>query len=276
MAKLFQILAVIGAVLIITLLDNGNPSNSFNKQLQTRSQNALTQISSKLTTSSYQKGNVEFLSDNKKLSESTLQARVKSYSKRHYKKNVPMLVWGDSVSNTATASALGLDWKHHFVSSYLVGIHPFPVENKWLPLYTIAQMKTYQLDSEQYQAVDLWQNSAQAFILPRGDCEDHALILADWLISEGVDAKVVVGTYKDSGHAWVIATVNNQEFLLEPTAKRIRKSWNHFPLASLAKNYHPSFMFNRKYFWANLTKEQTYTGKHWIKTSIFTKAAQSL
>lgn len=269
--KLHYFVVLVAAILVIALLGDKGKSSQFDKDLQAKYQNVINKIPSRLTTNSYQKGKVNFLTDNKELSEERLQQGVAHFAKSNQQKKAHMLVWFDSLKNTATASAMGMDWKHHFVNSYLVGIHPFPVKNKWLPLYTLAQMKTYQLDSDQYQADDLWQNSAQAFMLPRGDCEDHAIILTDWLISEGIDARVVVGTYKTDGHAWVVATINNQEFLLEPTAKRVRKSWSHFPLASLAKDYYPSFMFNRESFWVNLNKSQTYRGKDWLKTSVFTK-----
>jgi len=268
--KFLYILILTGAIVVIVLFDNKNRAPSFDQQLQIKYQNVISKIPSRLTTNSNQKGSVNFFVDNRKLSENDLQRGTEQYARNNHHKKDRMLVWYDSVKNEATTSAMGLDWKHHFVNSYLVGIHPFTVENKWLPLYTIAQMKTYQLDSEQYKADDLWQNSAQAFMLPRGDCEDHAIILADWLISEGIDAKVVVGMYKTGGHAWVVATMNNQEYLLEPTAKRIRKSWNHFPLASLATDYHPSFMFNRKYFWVNTNKTVSYKASDWLKTSNFT------
>ena len=159
------------------------------------------------------------------------------------------------------------------MNSYLVGIRPFAVENPWLPLYVIAKTKTYQLDSEQYKTPELWQNSAQAFMLPRGDCEDHALALADWLISEGVDAKVVIGKYKQGGHAWVVASQNNKIYLLEATTKRVRKNWNHYPLASLSQHYYPELMFNRNEFWQNTGAKATkdYQGVHWKKRSIFKK-----
>ena len=58
------------------------------------------------------------------------------------------------------------------------------------PLYTLAQRKRYQLDAKQYAGrSEVWQTSRQAFFYPRGDCEDHAIALADWLIEMGEDAR---------------------------------------------------------------------------------------
>ena len=174
--------------------------------------------------------------------------------------------WDDQQGRLAMLTAPGLDWQHHFANSYLVGVRPFVTENDWLPLYSLAQRKVYQLDSEQHQGrQELWQNSAQAWQALRGDCEDHAILLADWLISEGIDARVVVGKYQGGGHAWVVAIRNGQAFLLEATDKRLGKSWNHYPLASLNQHYEPEMMFNREQFWVNTDAKNRsdYLDKHW-------------
>jgi len=174
--------------------------------------------------------------------------------------------WEDKQGRLAILTAPGLDWQHHFANSYLVGVQPFATDNDWLPLYSLAQRKVYQLDSEQHQGRrELWQNSAQAWQALRGDCEDHAILLADWLISQGIDARVVVGKYQSEGHAWVVAIRSGQAFLLEATDKRVGKSWNHYPLASLNQHYEPEMMFNREQFWVNTGSKNRgdYLGKHW-------------
>ncbi|TRX56586.1 transglutaminase-like cysteine peptidase [Thalassomonas sp. M1454] len=246
--------------------------DAFDQQLIIKAQQAADKISAKLTTNANQKGSITFASNGQTWTEAGIQAAV---DRRNNTKRMPAytLTWQDSNGVYATASSMGLDWKHHFVNSYLVGIRPFAVKNHWLPLYTLAQIKTYQLDDEQYGARDLWQNSAQAFRLPRGDCEDHAIALADWLISEGLDARVALGKYKTEGHAWVVVNKNNKTYLLEATSKRSGKSWNHYPLAAISQNYFPQYMFNRTDFWVNSTKQKTtdYLGKHWKKTSTFSR-----
>lgn len=180
--------------------------------------------------------------------------------------------WEDPQGRLAMLTAPGLDWQHHFANSYLVGVRPFATDNDWLPLYSLAQRKVYQLDSEQHQGrQELWQNSAQAWQALRGDCEDHAILLADWLISEGIDARVVVGKYQGGGHAWVVAIRNGQAFLLEATDKRVGKSWNHYPLASLNQHYEPEMMFNREQFWVNtdVKNRGDYLGQHWRLSATF-------
>ncbi|MCP3923385.1 MAG: transglutaminase domain-containing protein [Desulfobacterales bacterium] len=186
------------------------------------------------------------------------------------KKKAAFYTWSWYGVKNATASAFGLDRKAHFVNSYLVNYHPFDARYLWEPLYTLAMTKKYQYDHLQYSGIlEVWQNSRQAFFFPRGDCEDHALILADWLISMGEDARVAVGKYKNGGHAWVILFKNGREYLLEATSKRKKKK-DTFPLAVLQTDYKPNMMFNRTHFWFRHGKQTTkYSGKAWRVMSVF-------
>lgn len=173
-----------------------------------------------------------------------------------------------------TMSAPGIDKSHHLVNSYLEGYQPFTVTNVALPLYVLAQRKSYMLDEDQYYGLqEIWQTSRQAFYYPRGDCEDHALLLADWLIAMGEDARVVLGDMKGGGHAWVILFRDGEEYLLESTRKRGVGRNRPYPLAKLHPDYHPEYMFNRDYFWVNSgTKFTTrYHGPHWEKRSRYNK-----
>ncbi|WP_240914041.1 transglutaminase-like domain-containing protein [Microbulbifer harenosus] len=183
-------------------------------------------------------------------------------------------IWNWQGLENVTASARGLDSHHHFANSYLVGFQPFETKELWVPLYTLAMRKEYQYDHLQYAGLaDIWQTSRQAYYQKRGDCEDHAILLADWLINLGVDARVALGTHKGEGHAWVVAVVNNTEYLLEATSKRRQSSWQAMPLAALAEGYEVEFQFNREYFWAKTTSASTrsYRGKHWIRKSQFVR-----
>jgi predicted transglutaminase-like cysteine proteinase len=180
--------------------------------------------------------------------------------------------WSFQKNPPVTASAFGTDYLHHFVNHYLVGYAPFHTNNIWMPQYTISMRLKYQLDAQQYGGFkEVWQNSREAFINTRGDCEDHALALTDWLIEMGIDARVVLGTYKKEGHAWVVAFLDDKVFLLESTSKQKNKSWRHYPLAKFETNYHPQYMFNREYFWLNTGSRYTtrYKGNNWVKKSRF-------
>lgn len=172
----------------------------------------------------------------------------------------------------ATKSAQGLDRLHHFANSYLIGFEPFETKSVWVPLYTLTLRKHYEFDHIQYSGLaDVWQNSRQAFYYTRGDCEDHSIILADWLISMGLDARVVLGKVNGKGHAWVILLKDGKEYLLEATSKRKLRSLNKFPLAPMVRGYNPEYQFNRDQFWFNDGNAFTtqYSGDHWKLKSRF-------
>lgn len=274
----FVPLVFIFSILIISFLPSKNKETDFDAKLIQKSKAVINNIDSKLTTNSFQSGKIYSLNDMTTISEQQINNVINKKTNGYSQKSARLYTWYDYKKNVISLSALGLDWKHHFANSFLVGIRPFPVKNKWLPLYTIAKLKTYEYDHKQYNAKEMWQNSAQAFKYPRGDCEDHALILADWLISEGVDARVVGGKYKNIGHAWVVAIINNKEYILEATSKRASNNWNSYPLAKLAINYHAQYMFNRTDFWIKKTSAPNYSYKdnHWHKSSFFKNDIQPL
>lgn len=185
-----------------------------------------------------------------------------------------MALWDLGQELPVTATAFGLDGQHHFVNTYLEGFRPFRTEQLWVPLYTIAHKLEYQYDRVQYQGLqDVWQTSRQAFYNTRGDCEDHALILADWLINMRYDARVVLGNARGEGHAWVVVFHEGREFLLEATSKRKRINWSQYPLAGLQTDYHPEYMFNRRYFWTNQGSKFTtrYSGGQWLRQSRYAR-----
>lgn len=169
-----------------------------------------------------------------------------------------------------TASAMGTDWRHHIVNGYLVGYRPFEAANVLEPLQVLAMRKRYQYDHLQYAGRgEIWQTSEQAFESPRGDCEDHAIALADWLIEQGEDARVVLGQYRGGGHAWVVLFRDGQTYLLEATRKQGVTGRFTYPLARFETDYHPEMMFNRDTFWANSGSRLTtdYNSSRWIRKS---------
>lgn len=180
----------------------------------------------------------------------------------------------DSDKITFVASKLGLDFKQHFLNSFLVGYRPFEVSEIWMPHQVLSMRLKYQFDHEQFPGFEeIWLSSYQAFQAGRGDCEDHSIALADWLVDMGEDARVVIGTHDGGGHAWVVVIRDTGTFLLEATSKKRQRLWSSYPLASLAQGYEPTAMFNRDYFWTNhdLSQKTNYTGNHWIKSGRVTR-----
>ena len=219
---------------------------------------------------------IEVLRDGSHFTEEQIHLHFQNRSRNEMTAGVAY--WSFQDNPPDIASAFGTDYLHHFVNHYLVGYAPFQTENLWMPHYTISMRLKYQLDADQYGGFkEVWQNSREAFYNTRGDCEDHALALSDWLIEMGVDARVVLGSYKNEGHAWVVVFLDGKVFLLESTSKQKSRSWRHYPLAQFEPNYHPKYMFNRDFFWMNRGSIYTtrYEGINWIKKSRFYRTGKS-
>ncbi|MEO0423471.1 MAG: transglutaminase domain-containing protein [Pseudomonadota bacterium] len=216
-----------------------------------------------------QDGYVEVPGQAGRFSQATLQEATENRTGRDH---TYAWSWGSRDDTATTASALGLDDLHHFVNSYLIGYQPFETDQLWVPLYVLASRKVYEFDHLQYTGLkDVWQNSAQAFRQTRGDCEDHAIALADWLIDMGVDARVALGDYKNEGHAWVMVNRDGLTYLLEATGKQRLSRWSEYRLAATETDYRPKYMFNREHFWVNTGSVFTvrYEGASWRRASAF-------
>ncbi len=177
---------------------------------------------------------------------------------------------GNGKQTNLFASAPNVRNVHQLVNSYLVGYTPFQTGNIWVPLMTLSHEKEYQFDHLQFSGrKEVWQTSKESFNSPRGDCEDHAIALADWLIEMGEDARVVLGKYKNQGHAWVVLFKEGQEFLLEATWKFKGGALKRYPLATMYPDYHPNYMFNRGDFWFNQGSANTtdYSSQQWVRKS---------
>ena len=173
--------------------------------------------------------------------------------------------------SVVTTVAPGLDQRHHFANAFLVGYVPFPDVEAWVPLVALARSKAYAFDHDQFPGrLEIWQTSREAFFYPTGDCEDHAIALADWLIGLGHDARVVIGRMRGEGHAWVVLHDGDRTYLLEATNKRPAEA---LPLAAHHPEYQPEAMFNRDTYWVNAGPVLTtdYRGAHWQQRSAFTR-----
>lgn len=164
--------------------------------------------------------------------------------------------------------APGLDGRHHFAPAYLVGYVPYPQVEAWVPLATLARRKRYRFDHESHGGEEVWQTSREAFHLQEGDCEDHAIALADWLIGLGHEARVAVGTWRGGGHAWVVLFEGGRTYVLESTHKRPTRA---MPLAATRTDYHPTAMFDREHYWVNTGPALTtdYGSPAWERRSRF-------
>ena len=182
-------------------------------------------------------------------------------------------IWSGDKKTEFIGSAPGVDRMPYFAPSFLVGFKPFDTDSVWQPLATLALRKSYVLDHKLYgpNMSEIWQNSRQAYHYTRGDCEDHAIVLADWLIALGHDARVALGEYRGGGHAWVVLLYKGKEYILEATSKRRPRSVNDFILAAMATDYQPVYQFDRQRFWVNTGSKFTtrYRDAKWQLRSHF-------
>jgi hypothetical protein len=164
-----------------------------------------------------------------------------------------------------SASAIAQTKERYLVNSFLTGFSPFSSNNIWL-IQAALNKFTYLADRDGPSAeFDQWKTGTELFKTKIGDCEDHAIAFADILISHDIDAKVVMGTYHNRGHVWVMLTAGPQDYLIEATNKFSSNRPRLFPVAKHMTNYRPLYMFNRTEFWSyeNPQKKLVYDRSLW-------------
>lgn len=213
-------------------------------------------------------GTIEILSSHERLNHTMQRGILRKHEPA--KSTITFSSFGNKQISFVAAPAVN----NHFYppNGFLIGSVPFLATQNWIPLYSVAEHMRYRYDHEQFPGRDeVWLTTMQAWNGSQGDCEDHAILLADWLIEMGLDARVVIGTHREGGHAWVIVFAEGKEYLLEATDKTRVRRWSAYPLALALPDYHPSIMFNRHLLWVNTGSPLTvsYSGKHWAPTYRF-------
>jgi predicted transglutaminase-like cysteine proteinase len=116
--------------------------------------------------------------------------------------------------------------------------------------------------------LDTWQLASDTWKYKNGDCEDSTILLADWLIARGFDARVVIGTTATGeGHAWCVVSLNGATYLLE-TTEAIPDLKNPPYAATLGNRYIPRYQFNRDsiFYRTGQTKNPRYwSSKSWLQ-----------
>jgi hypothetical protein len=106
----------------------------------------------------------------------------------------------------------------------------------------------YVPDDTQFGRQEVWQRARDTYRRRKGDCEDSAILVADWLGASGYDARVVTGRIRKGGHAWVALRQEGRSYILETTGGR--GSFRRVPpRAELMADYLPSVQFDRESVW---------------------------
>jgi len=110
---------------------------------------------------------------------------------------------------------------------------------------------------------DAWQTAEETQALQTGDCEDSSIMLTDWLISRGFEARVSVGRFAErGGHAWVVSRLEGREYLLESTNPN--PDITHEPIvAEVGSRYVPEMQFDREAIYVRKSPQDRFDGDYW-------------
>lgn len=149
--------------------------------------------------------------------------------------------------------AVDSEGRFRHVNEYLTGYMPPnaipPGPTKIQELMAIwraeAQLCRYFTDGAKDND-DAWQTAEETLSLRRGDCEDSAILLADWLLSRGYEARVAIGSYDAtrSTHAWVVVRLEGNDFVLESTEFPLTRQQPPLVRES-GSRYAPELLFDR-------------------------------
>ncbi|QIF00758.1 transglutaminase domain-containing protein [Roseimicrobium sp. ORNL1] len=179
--------------------------------------------------------------------------------------------------------APGMDGRYRYVNEFLEGYKP-PVKHlndpsRRVELMTIWQTVTagcrYTTDIGSIQhsskggpAREIWQTARETEKLGRGDCEDSAILLTDWLLARGFDARVALGLLLGpggGGHAWVVVRLDNTEYLLEPT-EGANGAQRLLTISEAGPRYAPLVLFDRNSFYIR-PQPTRWDGSYWSEST---------
>ena len=144
----------------------------------------------------------------------------------------------------------GLDTagRYHRPPWFLGGFQPEKVDDPLSAWLTVLTGYRYVSDRRRYGREEVWQRAEETHRHRTGDCEDTAILLADWLAASGHAARVVIGQVGSGGHAWVVLRAEGRDYILETTGGR--GHYRRFPpRAAALPRYFPQVQFDRKGIW---------------------------
>lgn len=163
--------------------------------------------------------------------------------------------------------------RFHYANEFLTGYQPPAIyprgQSRIEQLFTIWSAVhhncTYTPDPvENLKKTDRWQTALETQVRGKGDCEDSAIYLADWLLARGYDARVALGRYGDiGGHAWCVVRLDEVEYLLETTSEG-NPDFDSPPLISrVGSRYIPEILFDRWSLYVRSSQRQPWNGNYW-------------
>ncbi len=160
--------------------------------------------------------------------------------------------------------------RFRYANEYLTGYAPpahFPKgQSKLAELMTIwrtvASGCRYTADAGDDDN-DAWQTAQETQALGTGDCEDSAILLADWLIARSFQARVALGRYAErGGHAWVVVRLDGKDYLLESTEGASHAQRPPL-LEEVGSRYVPELLFDPQAFYTSKQDAGAWKGDYW-------------
>jgi hypothetical protein len=161
----------------------------------------------------------------------------------------------------------------HFEAPLFEPAPESPLEEMYCIWYAVASRCEYIQDIVGTNGPsDYWQDSMQTFNLKNGDCEDSSILLADWLLSRGIEARVATGKTSDGeGHAWCLAQIDGIQYLLETTTLPNPQIPPY--VTTLAPEYKPRYLFDREKIYFLKDDESDVEISDYWRDSIWLSAA---
>lgn len=128
----------------------------------------------------------------------------------------------------------------------------------------VADHCEYQLDQDRSPEFggnqrEVWKTSGETWHEAAGDCEDTAILLADVLISAGLDARVAIGWNGNIGqHAWVVVRVGGSQYVLESTLQKKIESGDLVDVESAAAFYQPEQLIDRNHIYYSTARPDRF------------------
>ncbi len=165
----------------------------------------------------------------------------------------------------------------HYINDFLIGFQPpahfakgiskiEEIRQIWRGVWTSC---SYSSDAREGNATtrDAWQTGPETLRRGLGDCDDSAVLLTDWLITRGFEARLALGKMNGQGHAWVVVRLDGRTYLLESTSEP-PSTTSEMPLVSASYDaYTPEQLVDPSAFYcqadANVKFDGDYFSSYW-------------
>lgn len=139
--------------------------------------------------------------------------------------------------------------KDEFVQKLFSGIHIQEVNSLNEALEFMRTQTKYRRDRIVFGRKDVWQSSEEMANRRIGDCEDHAILLADILIGLGIEVRVVFGGYRQGEHVWIVVLQEDGTTKLIESTSKDSKGFMNLSQPTEIPEYYPYLVFDNTFLY---------------------------